>query len=71
MTGLGQTLIRAGIILLVVGLLVSYAPKLPTWLGRLPGDISFKHGSFSFYVPLGTCLLLSALFSLLMWILRK
>jgi hypothetical protein len=45
--------------------------KLPTWLGRLPGDITFKRDNFSFYFPLGTCLLLSAILSFIMWLLRK
>lgn len=71
MSGMGRALVITGAILLVAGLLVSFVPKLPTWLGRLPGDITYKRGTFSFYFPLATCLLLSALFSLLAWLFRK
>ncbi|MFA7405596.1 MAG: DUF2905 domain-containing protein [Pelobacteraceae bacterium] len=71
MSGPGRTLIIAGLVLLVAGLLVSFSPRLPTWLGRLPGDISLKRENFSFYFPLTTCLLLSALVSFIMWLLRK
>ena len=42
-----------------------------TWLGRLPGDIHYTKGNFSFYFPLVTCLLISLALTLLMWLLRK
>ncbi len=41
------------------------------WLGRLPGDIHFTKGNFSFYFPLATCVLLSLLVTLILWLLRK
>jgi hypothetical protein len=71
MNGTGRALIIAGLILLAAGVLISFAPKLPTWLGRLPGDITFKRDNFSFYFPLATCLLLSVIISLILWLLRK
>ena len=58
MSGLGRVLIVAGVILVIMGVVFLLAPKIP-WLGRLPGDISFKRGNFSFYFPLGTCILIS------------
>jgi DUF2905 family protein len=69
--GLGRPLIILGLILVAAGLAISFAPRLPTWLGRLPGDITFKRGTFSFYFPLATCLLLSAILSFIMWLFRK
>jgi len=71
MNGLGRSLMVMGVILIAAGLLVSFAPKLPTWLGRLPGDISIKRDNFSFHFPLATCLLLSALISIIMWLFRR
>ena len=71
MNGLGRTLIIAGLLLLSAGILISFTPKLPTWLGRLPGDFSFKRGNFSVYFPLATCLLLSAILSFILWLFRK
>ena len=70
MSGLGRTLIILGLVIVLVGIVVSLAGKLP-WLGRLPGDIAIKRENFSFYFPLGTCLLLSALLSLVMWLFRR
>lgn len=71
MSGMGRTLIITGIIIMAAGLLISFAPKLPQWLGKLPGDITFRRGNFSFYFPLATCLLLSAILSFIIWLLRK
>ena len=69
--GAGRLLIVVGLILVAAGLLVTFAGRLPFRLGRLPGDIYLhgKHGSF--YFPLATCLLLSVLFSAVMWLFRR
>lgn len=71
MSNFGKPLIIMGLLLVVIGLAVSFAPKLPSWLGRLPGDFSFKRGNFSFYFPLATCLLISAILSFIMWLFSK
>jgi hypothetical protein len=68
---LGRMLIALGIILAGVGVLLTFAGRLPFRLGRLPGDIFIQGKSSSFYFPLVTCLILSALFSLVMWVLRR
>jgi hypothetical protein len=70
MSDLGRLLIVIGVILVVLGALLLLAPKLP-WLGRLPGDFSFKRGNFSFYFPLGTCILISILLTLIMYLFRR
>ena len=70
LSGLGRSLIILGLVIVVAGIAVSLAGKLP-WLGRLPGDIAIKRENFSFYFPLGTCLLISALFSLVFWLFRR
>jgi hypothetical protein len=69
-TNPGKLLIILGIALTVLGLLLTFAGKLP-WLGKLPGDIRIERENFSFYFPLGTCLLLSLLLSLLFWLFRR
>jgi hypothetical protein len=60
-----------GAVVFLAGVLLSFGGRLPFRLGRLPGDIAIrgKHGAF--YFPLMTCLILSVLFSLVMWLLRK
>ena len=69
--GIGRLLITAGILLIAVGILFSLGDKLPIRLGRLPGDFHFRGKNTSFYFPLATCVLLSAVFSLVAWILRR
>jgi hypothetical protein len=66
-----------GKFLVVAGLLVAGAGALlwsgfgKGWLGRLPGDINYSKGDFSFHFPIVTCLIVSAILTLLMWLLRK
>jgi Protein of unknown function (DUF2905) len=70
MTGLGRVLIYLGIIFVVIGVAVTLAGKIP-WLGNLPGDITIQRGRFTFYFPLATCLLVSALISLVVYFFRR
>jgi hypothetical protein len=69
--GFGRPLIILGLILVAAGLIISFAPRFPTWLGRLPGDINIKRDNFSFHFPLATCLLISAILSFIMWLFKK
>lgn len=46
-------------------------PLLSRYLGRLPGDVVVRRGSFTFAFPIVTCLLLSLLLSLLLWLFRR
>ena len=68
---MGKQLMLAGILLFAVGLLVTYSSKLPFHIGRLPGDIVIRGKSSTFYFPVVTCLLLSLLFSVVMWFVRR
>ena len=63
---IGRFLIVTGLILLVMGIMISLAPKLPGPWGRLPGDIWMERQRFTFLFPLTTCLLLSLLVTLLL-----
>jgi hypothetical protein len=67
---LGKFFIISGLLLVGVGLFLSFGGKL-NFLGRLPGDIRIDRESFSFFFPLGTCLLISLLLSLLFWLFRR
>ena len=67
---LGKLLMGVGLILLVVGGLLTLSGKIP-WLGRLPGDLYVERDNFRFYFPLGTSILLSLVVSLVIWLLRR
>ena len=66
----GKLLIALGGLIVVVGAVLLVGEKLP-WVGRLPGDIYLKRDHFTFYFPLTTCLLVSALLSLLFFLFRR
>jgi Protein of unknown function (DUF2905) len=67
--GFGWVLLVLGLVIDGVGLAWILAPSIP-WLGRLPGDIRIERENFRFYFPLGTCLLLSLVLSLVLWLVR-
>lgn len=64
---LGKFLIIAGVLLVAVGLLLTAGAKFGH-LGRLPGDIVYKGKNVQFYFPVVTCLLLSAVLTLVFWV---
>ena len=70
MTELGRVLLTLGLLLAALGAVLLLAGRFP-FLGRLPGDLVVRRPGFTFYFPLGTCLLLSLLLSLLLWFLRR
>jgi hypothetical protein len=65
---LGKWLILVGLILAAVGGLFLIGGRLPFRLGRLPGDIAIQGRRGSFYFPIVTCILLSVVLTLVMWI---
>ncbi|MBN2429476.1 MAG: DUF2905 domain-containing protein [Deltaproteobacteria bacterium] len=67
---IGKALIIFGLILILLGLWLTFAGKIP-FLGKLPGDIRFQRENFSFYFPLVSCLIVSVLISLLLWFFRR
>ncbi len=68
---MGKILILTGLLLVTAGVLVIYGDRLPVKLGRLPGDFVFKGKNSVVYLPLATCLLLSVVLSLVMWIANR
>jgi len=67
---IGKTLLVIGAVLVGVGVLLLFGARLPYRIGRLPGDIVIQGRNGSFYFPIVTCILVSVLFTLLMWILN-
>ena len=62
---LGRTLLLLGLAIAAVGLVITFAGRIP-FLGRLPGDVAIQRGSWSFYFPVVTCLVLSVLLTLVL-----
>jgi len=64
-----RLLIALGVLLVIAGLAWPLLSKLG--LGRLPGDFRIERDGFTFYFPLTSGLIASALVSLVLWLLRK
>ncbi len=70
MESLGKILILFGILLVVLGFVFTVGVKIP-WLGQLPGDIYIRRENFTFYFPLTTCLLISLILTLVLYLFRR
>jgi len=64
-----RLLITLGLLIALVGLLWPWIAKLG--LGRLPGDLRIDKPGFTLYAPFTTMIVLSVVFSLLIWLLRR
>jgi DUF2905 family protein len=67
---LGRALLLVGGVLVAFGLLLTLGPRVPG-IGRLPGDVVYRKGSFTFYFPIVTCILLSVVVTLLLRIFKR
>ena len=70
MNDIGKFLFIVGLSIAAVGAVI-WSGFGRGWLGRLPGDIHYKGDNFSFHFPIVTCLLLSLILSLVLWLFRK
>ena len=60
-----------GLLLVAVGILVTLGARLPIKLGRLPGDVVIRGKNGVFYFPIVTCIIVSAVLSLVMWLIGR
>ena len=66
----GWFLVIVGLLIVLIGIFWLIGPSIP-WVGRLPGDIRVERENFRFYFPLATCLLLSLVLTLVLWLVNK
>lgn len=67
---LAKLIILMGIILVIVGVILYFFKGIP-FLGKLPGDIHIEKKNFSFYFSITTCILLSVILSLILYLVSK
>ena len=60
-----------GLVLVAAGILVTLGARLPMKLGRLPGDVVIRGKNGVFYFPIVTCIIVSAVLSLVMWLIGR
>ena len=70
MNDFGKILVFLGLVLVGLGLILLYGPKIP-WLGRLPGDITIKRDNFTFYFPLASSVIISVVLTILFSLFRR
>jgi hypothetical protein len=71
MEQIGKALIIIGIILVIAGAIVYFAGNRLNWLGHLPGDINIVRENIRIFIPITTMVLISALLSLIIYLIRK
>jgi hypothetical protein len=70
LSAMGKLLIIVGIVCIIVGLFITYGPKIP-FVGKLPGDITIEKQNIKFYFPLATSIIISIVLSLLFFLYNK
>lgn len=70
---IGKILILVGIIILILGVLITYGDNIPiiSKFGRLPGDITIEKDGFVIYFPLASSLLISAIIYLIFKVFQR
>ena len=71
MLEVGRLLVVLGIALLVIGGIVMLLGRTGLPLGRLPGDIVYRGKNTTFYFPLATSIVLSALLSIILFLVGR
>ncbi|MGA7156314.1 MAG: DUF2905 family protein [Acidobacteriaceae bacterium] len=73
---MGRVLITVGLVLVVAGVVVVGLERMGVWpglrwMGHLPGDFAWRSGGSRVYFPLATCVVLSAVLSVVLWVLGR
>ena len=70
MNEIGKVLVIVGLLIAILGALL-WSGIGRGWLGRLPGDINYSRDNFSFHFPIVTCLVVSIVLTILLWLFRR
>lgn len=62
---IGKLITSIGVILVVVGLILTYAPGLINWFGKLPGDIRMQGEKSFVFFPITSMIIISVVLTLL------
>jgi hypothetical protein len=61
----GNLLITIGILLVLLGLTINYAPSLINWLGKLPGDLLLEDNNKSLFIPITSSIVISIILTII------
>jgi hypothetical protein len=68
---MSRLLIGLGLGLLATGLLLHFVPNAASWLGKLPGDVSYRGERYEVHFPIVTCIVVSVALTAVMWVIRR
>ncbi len=68
---MGRWLIIAGLVLVVLGVILNFAPWMLSWFGRLPGDIRIESGRTRVFIPITSMILLSLVLTLIINLFKR
>jgi hypothetical protein len=71
MPSIGRILISIGLIITAAGLVVLFLNRFNIPMGRLPGDITYTGKNVTLYFPIVTCIVISVVISIVLWILNR
>jgi hypothetical protein len=66
---MGKILIIVGGIIFLIGLVLQLSDRIP--LGKLPGDITIDRGNFKIFIPITTCIVVSIILSLVIYLIQR
>ena len=69
MNEIGKFLVLIGVVLVIVGALLWLG--FGKWLGKLPGDLHYTRGDFSFHFPIVTCVVISVVLTIILWLFQR
>lgn len=67
MAAVGRLLTMFGVVMIGIGLLLTYFDRIPL-IGKLPGDITIRKDNIQIYFPIATCIILSVVVSFILWL---
>ncbi|MGH9604141.1 MAG: DUF2905 domain-containing protein [Terracidiphilus sp.] len=71
MNELAKAIIGLGLLLVLIGAVLLFAGRIGLPLGRLPGDVVYKGKHVTFFFPIVTCILISVVASLVVYLLSR
>lgn len=68
---MGRWIIAAGVVLILIGAILHFAPWLVNWFGKLPGDIRIETGRTRIFIPIASMLVVSIIITLLINLFKR
>ncbi|HCL74918.1 DUF2905 domain-containing protein [Stutzerimonas nitrititolerans] len=68
---MAKWLMAAGVLLLLLGVALHYAPGLLNWFGKLPGDIRIESVRSRTFIPITSMIVLSVVLTILVNLFRR